>query len=42
VIPLREPIPGIVLDDIAKKVLTETGAKFPIEVKALPKSAFKE
>lgn len=42
VIPLREPFPGIVLDDIAKKVLTDTGAKFPVEVRALPKSAFKK
>ncbi len=42
VIPLREPIPGIVADEVARKVLLETGAKFPIEVKALPKSAFKE
>lgn len=42
VIPAPEPFEGIVQDDIAKKVLTDSGAKFPIEVKALPKSAFKK
>jgi NitT/TauT family transport system substrate-binding protein len=42
VIPEPEPIEGIVQDDIAKKVLADTGAKFPIEVKALPKSAFEK
>jgi NitT/TauT family transport system substrate-binding protein len=42
VIPEPQPIEGIVQDDIAKKVLADTGAKFPIEVKALPKSDFKK
>jgi NitT/TauT family transport system substrate-binding protein len=42
VIPVTEPIPGIVQDDIARKVLADSGAKFPIEVKALPKSEFKK
>ena len=42
VIPEPQPIDGIVQDDIARKVLADTGAKFPIEVKALPKSDFKK
>jgi NitT/TauT family transport system substrate-binding protein len=42
VIPEPQPIEGIVQDDIAKKVLADTGAKFPIEVKALPKAEFKK
>ena len=42
VIPEPQPIDGIVQDDIAKTVLADTGAKFPIEVKALPKSAFEK
>jgi NitT/TauT family transport system substrate-binding protein len=42
VIPEPQPIEGIVQDAIARKVLADTGAKFPIEVKALPKSEFKK
>ena len=42
VIPVKEPIPGIVQDEIAKKVLADSGVKFPIDVKALPKSEFKK
>jgi NitT/TauT family transport system substrate-binding protein len=42
VISVPEPLRGIVLDEFARKVLTETGAKFPVEVKALPKSDFKK
>ncbi len=42
VIPEPQPIEGIVQDAIARKVLADTGAKFPIEVKSLPKSEFKK
>jgi hypothetical protein len=42
VIPDPEPYEGIVQDDIAKKVLADTGAKFPAEVRALPKSKFEK
>ena len=42
VIAVQEPLKGIVLDEFAQRVLTETGAKFPVEVKALPKSDFKK
>lgn len=42
VIPVPEPLEGIVQDDIAKQVLKESSARFPVEVKALPKSAFKK
>ena len=42
VIPEPQPIEGIVQDAIARKVLADTGATFPIEVKALPKSEFKK
>ncbi|MGH9022703.1 MAG: ABC transporter substrate-binding protein [Acidimicrobiia bacterium] len=41
VIPQPEPFEGIVQDDIARKVLTKSGADFPVRVKTLPKSDFK-
>jgi NitT/TauT family transport system substrate-binding protein len=41
VIPQPEPLAGIVQDNIAQNVLAKSGAKFPIEVKALPDSEFK-
>ena len=42
VIPEPEPFEGIVQDGLAKKVLADTGATFPVEVKALPKSKFEK
>ena len=42
VIPAPEPFEGIVQDDIARKVLADSGAEFPIAVKALPKSQFRK
>lgn len=41
VIPEPEPFEDIVQDDLARKVLEESEADFPIEVRALPKSEFK-
>ncbi len=41
VIPQPAPFADIVQDDIARKVLTASGADFPLEVKSLPKSEFK-
>jgi NitT/TauT family transport system substrate-binding protein len=41
VIPQPAPFEGIVQGDIAQKVLTESGAEFPVEVKTLAKSEFK-
>lgn len=41
VIPEPAPLEGIVQDEIAKKVLTASGADFPVLVKSLPKSDFK-
>ena len=40
--PAPEPFEGIVQDDIARKVLADSGAEFPIAVKALPKSQFRK
>jgi NitT/TauT family transport system substrate-binding protein len=41
VIPQPAPFEGIVQDDLARKVLTDSGADFPVLVKTLPKSEFK-
>ncbi|MGH8990562.1 MAG: ABC transporter substrate-binding protein [Acidimicrobiia bacterium] len=41
VIPVAEPLEGIVADELARKVLTASGATFPVLVKTLPKSDFK-
>ncbi|MGH9041365.1 MAG: ABC transporter substrate-binding protein [Acidimicrobiia bacterium] len=41
IIPQAEPFEGIVADDLARKVLTASGATFPVVVKTLPKSDFK-
>lgn len=41
VIPEPAPFEGIVQDEIARKVLKESGADFPVLVKSLPKSEFK-
>lgn len=41
VIPQAEPFEGIVADELARKVLTDSGATFPVIVKSLPKSDFK-
>jgi NitT/TauT family transport system substrate-binding protein len=41
VIAQPQPFAGIVQDDIARRVLSESGAEFPAVVKSLPKSEFK-
>jgi NitT/TauT family transport system substrate-binding protein len=39
-IPQADPPDGIVRDEIARKVLEESGADFPVKVKSLPESKF--
>jgi NitT/TauT family transport system substrate-binding protein len=41
VLPQAAPIEDVVMDEITRKVLDESGAEFPLDVKYLPASEFK-